>query len=118
LFPRTVLALAPLLPTARFTVVDRDAANLACARSFLDRARLLDRVAFEHDSYDPERAGPCDLLVLPLALRGQRARFYTDPPASMVAVHDWIWHRRGDRGAVVSVVLAKRINLVRGPAPA
>ena len=33
-------------------------------------------------------------------------------PARAVAVHDWIWHRRGE-GFVVSFLLLKRLNLVR-----
>lgn len=114
LFPRTVLALAPILPGARFTIVDRAATNIDCARSFLGRAGLLGRVHFEHGSYDPEHAAPCDLLVVPLALRGDRARFYAHPPAPRVAIHDWIWRRRGQHSAIASVWLAKRINLVGG----
>jgi hypothetical protein len=52
--------------------------------------------------------------VVPLALRGHRARYYAVPPAPRVAIHDWLWHRRGQRSAIVSVLLAKRINLVGG----
>jgi hypothetical protein len=55
--------------------------------------------------------------VLPLALRGDRARCYREPPAPHVIVHDWCWHRRGARGAPV-VWLGKRLNLVRRRAEA
>ena len=120
LFPRTVLALAPLLPHAHFTIVDRAAAHIAAARGQIARAGLADRVSFEIGSFDsasvPDRRRACDLLVLPLAFRGERARFYRDPPARLVAIHDWAWHApAAARGAHVRL-LPKRINLVAGPA--
>jgi hypothetical protein len=38
---------------------------------------------------------------------------YGQPAAPLVVVHDWIWRRRGAASAIVSVLLAKRLNLVR-----
>ena len=124
LFPRTVLALAPLLPHAHFTIVDRAAAHIAAARGEIARAGLADRVSFEIGSFAidsfacataPDQRPACDLLVLPLAFRGERARFYRDPPARLVAIHDWAWHApAAARGAPVRL-LPKRINLVAGP---
>jgi hypothetical protein len=55
---------------------------------------------------------PFDLVVVPLALRGDRARFYVPGAGRHALVHDWIWRRRGDAGRVVSPLLLKRVNLV------
>jgi hypothetical protein len=54
----------------------------------------------------------CDLVVFPLAFVGDRSALYRDPPAPIMLVHDWIWRRRG-ASAMVSLVLLKRLNLVR-----
>ena len=116
LFPRTALALGPLLPQARFTIVDRAAAHVAGARRQIAAAGLSERVSFEVGSFDAGQPQDCDLLVLPLAFRGERARLYRHPPAPLVAIHDWGWHApAAARGARVSL-LPKRINLVTGPA--
>jgi hypothetical protein len=53
-----------------------------------------------------------DLVVVPLAYVGDRARLYRDPPAPFLLVHDWLWRPGGTRGTVVSVLLLKRLNLV------
>jgi hypothetical protein len=119
LYPRTALILARLLPHARLTVLDAVPAHLDRARVFL--APLMDaaspRVRLAAGVFDPA-APTCDadLLVVPLAFRGDRARLYAAPPAPRVAVHDWIWRARGDRGVVVSFLLFKRLNLVTSPA--
>ncbi len=116
LFPRTTLALGPLLPHAQFTIVDRAAAHVASARRQIEQAGLSDRVAFEVGSFEGDHRLACDLLVLPLAYRGERARCYQHPPAPLVAIHDWAWHAPAAvRGARVPL-LPKRINLVTGPA--
>ena len=47
-----------------------------------------------------------------LAFIGDRSTIYQHPPAPMVLVHDWLWHRRGT-GLVVSLPLLKRLNLVK-----
>lgn len=119
LFPRTVLVLAPLLPAAHFTVVDRQSTHLNRARLFLTEAGILDRVTCESGTYTPDRATACDLLVLPLAFRGDKACFYAKPPAPLIATHDWLWRRRGQASSIVSVFLVKRINLqwIRGERP-
>jgi len=106
LFPRTVLILRRLLPRAELVVIDASAANIECARALVPGA-----VAFINDWYDPLRHGAFDLLVVPLALVGDRRVFYHQPPAAAVLVHDWLWHRRGP-GAIVSLLLLKRLNLV------
>ena len=120
LYPRTALVLARLLPRARLTLVDAVPAHLDCARAFLAplthavpaRVQFLVRV---FDAVAPIR--DTDLLVIPLAFRGKRARLYSTPPAAWVAVHDWIWRARGDRGVRVSFPLLKRLNLVSRPRP-
>jgi len=111
LYPRSVLVLGQLLPTAHFTIIDRDRTHLEQAKVFLSEARLLDRVTFQDKTYAPSSNAPCDLMIVPLAFRGDRSHFYTDAPAPWVATHDWLWHRRGHASAIVSVFLAKRINL-------
>ena len=116
LFPRTALVLGPLLPQARFTIVDRAAAHVAGARRQIAAAGLAERVSFEIGSFDAGQPQDCDLLVLPLAFRGDRAGLYRHPPAPLVAIHDWGWHApAAARGARVPL-LPKRINLVTGPA--
>ncbi len=115
LFPRTALVLARLLPRARLTVLDAVPAHLDRARAFLapltrDRA---DAVLFVAGVFDPATtSGAADLIVVPLAYRGDRRRFYEAPPAPRVAVHDWLWRRRGGAGSRISFLLLKRLNLV------
>jgi hypothetical protein len=105
LYPRTLLVLRRLLPGATFLVIDRSADNIAVARSFVGG------VEFVHDCYRPELLAGCDLAVFPLAFVGDRAALYRSPPAPRVVIHDWLWRRRG-AGAVVSLLLLKRLNLV------
>jgi hypothetical protein len=107
LFPRTALILRRLLPHASLTIVDASAMNLETARRFLD-----DGVTLVHARHDPEQHVDADLVVVPLAYRGDRRRFYRQPPAGKVIVHDWIWSRC-PKTAIVSVLLLKRLNLVR-----
>jgi hypothetical protein len=107
LFPRTLLVLRELLPQARLTVLDADADNIETARALAPPD-----VEFVHAWYEPERVAGFDLVVFPLAFRGDRAALYRHPPAKLVLIHDWLWHRRG-AGTVVSRWLLKRLNLVR-----
>jgi hypothetical protein len=108
LFPRTVLALAQAWPAARVTVLDADAAHLERARRWLAGGSL--RPIFVHAIWDPRVASTHDLVIVPLALVGDRAAAYSagGPPR---LVHDWLWRRRG-AGVVVSWWLLKRLNLV------
>jgi len=108
LFPRSYLILRELLPSARFTIIDADLANLARARALID----VSRVELVHARFPERAAEPYDLLVIPLSFDGDRDAVYAHPPAAIVAVHDWIWRRRGD-SRIVSLALLKRINLVR-----
>ncbi len=112
LFPRTALVLRRLLPAAQLTVVDASAAHLDLARTFLG-----DAVVFRRELFDPSRQVAADLVVAPLAYVGDRHRLYELPAARAVAVHDWIWSRRG-RSVVVSWLLLKRLNLVVSAEPA
>ncbi len=111
LFPRTALALARVWPAARVTIIDADADHLACARAHLAASHLPD-IELVHATWDPRAAQTHDLIIVPLALVGDRAAVYSaaGPPR---LVHDWIWRRRGP-GVVVSWPLLKRLNLV-GP---
>jgi len=91
------------------------AAHLVPAQQQIADAGLASRVTFEVGSFDAERPGACDLLVLPLAFRGDRTRFYGRPPARLTAIHDWAWRAPpAVRGVRVSL-LPKRINLVVDP---
>jgi len=105
LFPRTAIVLRRLLPRARLTVMDVNPRHLAMARRLLP-----DDVDCREEMFDG-RAVPYDLVVLPLAFDGTRPAVYEQPPAPLVAAHDWLWRRRG-QSAVVSFALLKRINLV------
>ena len=112
LFPRTALALARAWPAARVTLLDADADHLERARRWLARGPL--RPEFMHTTWDPRGAQPFDLVIVPLALVGDRAAVYAaDGPPRLV--HDWLWRRRGP-GVVVSWPLLKRLNLVVPPA--
>ncbi len=114
LFPRTAILLADLLPHARLTLLDAASVNLDLARRELDRYAVpCTRIRFVVGRHEATRSPACDLLVLPLAYRGDRDALYRTPPAPLVAVHDWIWRRRGDQGRRISWFLAKRLNLVR-----
>ncbi len=107
LFPRTALVLEQLLPGSEITIIDQSSANIQNARSFLGS-----NVRWVQARFTPELCTGTDLLIVPLAFVGDRTRFYQDPPAPAVAVHDWIWHRRA-HGVVISLLLLKRLNLVR-----
>ena len=106
LFPRTALILRELLPAARITIIDSNARNLETARALLGGD-----FEFRNERYWPGGPHDWDLTVIPLCLDGDREAIYRHPPSRAVLVHDWIWRRRG-RGAIVSAVLLKRLNLV------
>ena len=106
LFPRTALVLKQLLPGTEITIIDKSGDNIQNAREFLGTD-----VRWVNAQYSPELCQGTDLLIVPLAFVGDRTRFYRDPPAPAVAVHDWIWHRH-TRGVVISLFLLKRLNLV------
>src|SRR5262249_5124667 len=102
LFPRTYVVLSSLqlqtaqasrVPSsARFTIIDANADNLARARSFLERAaRLKPRapcvsasVELVQARYDPRDAHRYDLVVIPLSFDGDRQSVYAHPPAPAV----------------------------------
>jgi Fatty acid desaturase len=107
LFPRTVLVLRRLRPDARLVVIDVDRDHVEAARKF-----PVGNTEFVTARYDPDHHSGFDLVVIPLAYVGDRARLYREPPAPFLLVHDWLWRRRGVRGAVVSWLLLKRLNLV------
>jgi hypothetical protein len=111
LFPRSAIVLRRIAPDAAIEVLDRERRHLDRARPFVDAATSL-----VHRAYAPDEPTDADLLVLPLGYDGDRRRIYDQPPAPAVLVHDWAWSRRGD-GVVISWLLLKRLNLVRGCAP-
>ena len=107
LFPRTALLLQRLAPQAKIVVLDCNERNIRQAQPFLQQP-----VVFQIGFFDAGVALPeTDLLVVPLAFRGNRRRLYENPPARNVIIHDWIW-RQAERNAVVSWWLFKRLNLV------
>ncbi len=106
LFPRTALALQQVAPNARITVIDHSPANIASARSFLNG-----NINWSEAHFSATQPNDCDLLIVPLAFDGDRRALYDAPPAPAVAIHDWLWRRRGI-GFPVSWFLLKRINLV------
>jgi threonine dehydrogenase-like Zn-dependent dehydrogenase len=110
LFPRTALALARVWPAARVTIVDADAAHLECARRVLATHGVVD-VTFVHATWDPRAPHAYDLVILPLALVGDRDAVYSaaGPPR---LVHDWLWRPRGRASTIISWWLLKRLNLV------
>lgn len=105
LYPRTALILRRLLPEGRLTVIDANSENLEVAKD------LVNGVDFTHAWYNPARHRGFDLIVIPLSFVGDRQAIYRQPPAPAVILHDWIWRVRRP-GAVVSLLLLKRLNLV------
>jgi hypothetical protein len=105
LFPRTAMILRELLPGAALTVVDLNANHVATARKYFDG-----EVTFRHETYHSTE-DESDLVVVPLAYRGDRSEFYTHPRVRAVILHDWIW-RRSAVTTRVSWLLLKRLNLV------
>jgi hypothetical protein len=105
LFPRTLMVLQRLVPQARLVVIDRSAANIQTAQTFVNGE-------FVNAFYEPSQMNGFDLLVVPLSFLGDRETIYRRPPAPAVLVHDWIWRKRGT-GTVVSLLLLKRLNLVK-----
>jgi hypothetical protein len=110
IFPRSALVLRRVVPHAHLTVIDRDAGNVRSAGRWLD-----DDVRTVVADYEPALAQGADLIVVPLAFRGDRTRFHHSADARMVLVHDWLWQRRGVASAIVSPLLLKRVNLMRSP---
>jgi hypothetical protein len=107
LYPRTLLVLQRVLPGASLTVLDGNRDNIESASRIAEHG-----VSWVQGWYAPERAAGFDLIVFPLAYRGERQGIYARPPAPLVILHDWLWRRRGV-GVVVSWLLFKRLNLVR-----
>jgi len=107
LFPRTAVVLKRVMPWAAVTIVDMREANLGIARRILG-----DGVRFECRQYDPGRPEDADLVIIPLAFRGDRDRVYRHPNAPVILIHDWLWVRH-QPSARVSWLLVKRLNLVR-----
>jgi len=114
LFPRTALVIARLLPEARVVIIDAEQRHLEAARAYL-RACRADRPAEPEYRHATFVAGqPChefDLVVVPLAFKGDRRGLYDCPPARLLLVHDWCWRVHG-HGRLVSWLLLKRVNLV------
>jgi hypothetical protein len=105
------LVLRELLPEAQLKIVDASAENIQYARAFVNGD-----VEFSHAFYDPAHSGQSledvDLLIIPLSFQGDRAGIYRQPPARIVLIHDWLW-RRQEAGVVISLLMLKRLNLVR-----
>ena len=106
LFPRTAIILGRLIPRARLSIIEMNPANIDTARNFLGD------VHYVRERFEPASNCDYDLLVIPLAFVGNRDAFYRNPPAKFVLVHDWIWRRRGE-SAIVSLLLLKRLNMVK-----
>ncbi len=107
LFPRTALLIQELLPGVRITIIDASARNLATAQPLIGGA-----VEFVHSRYQHGDIPDCDLVIIPLCFDGDREEIYRHPPPGVpMLVHDWIWRRCGI-GAIVSLALLKRLNLV------
>jgi hypothetical protein len=108
LFPRTALVVRELAPHADIVVIDASRKHLDTARGVLGES-----VEFRHARFSAgDSARDVDLLIIPLAFRGDRRALYAEPPAPAVIVHDWLWRRHG-HGRRVSIALLKRVNLVR-----
>lgn len=111
LYPRTALILRRVDPELELRIIDMEEPHLACARDFLP-ANIEFRNAFV-DVRQPNGAlDDLDLVIFPLAFQGDREALYRNPPAPFILVHDWVWRPRAET-AIVSLLLCKRINLIR-----
>jgi hypothetical protein len=106
LFPRTALILQRLLPDTSLTIVDRSREHIQLARRFLGAD-----VSFVEATYGPTFQIPGDLVVIPLSFVGNRD-LLEPRKSAMILVHDWLWRRRG-KSVVISLMLAKRLNLLK-----
>jgi hypothetical protein len=109
IFPRSALLALELWPDAEITVLDARASHLERARAWLPP-----RVRLVCARYEPGSPLCADVAFLPLALSGDRARAYAEPPAPACILHDWMWRARGE-GVLVAWWLAKRARLVTQP---
>lgn len=117
LFPRTVLVLRRVLPDADLLVIDDQPEHVAVARRHLALMAVPERmVTFRQEAFADDGLDDVDLVIFPLAFRGDRDALYRNPPASVTLIHDWLWRRRGRAGTVVSPWLLKRLN-VAAPQP-
>jgi hypothetical protein len=119
LFPRSALVLRRVCPDARVVIIDADRCHLDAARHFLQTHPPTGTSSpeFRHATFVAgDDCAEFDLVIVPLAFKGDRARLYDHPPAPRVLIHDWCWRPRG-RGRLVSLALLKRVNLV-GDRPA
>jgi hypothetical protein len=114
LFPRTALVLRQLRPDARLVLIDVNAAHLAQAAARLgEDAKTVGLLVADFPPEGLEGLGErFDVVVIPLAYRGDRTQLYRRPPAPVTFIHDWMWRRRGDAGRRISWCLLKRLNLV------
>jgi hypothetical protein len=114
-FPRSIIVLRSLYPRAHIRVVDASAQNIETARRYLTGAETGQDVDFAQASFTPEQANASiDLLVLPLALIGERQAYCSRPRAKRILVHAWLWQRQSRCTAVVAPWLVKRDSFVVG----
>jgi len=105
LFPRSLIILKKLYPNAQIAGIEGDLDHIEIAKRLVD-------ANFTHQWFDPTKRCDFDLLVIPLAYFGDRQTLYQNPPARHVLIHDWLWREQG-QSAIVSLLLLKRLNLVK-----
>jgi hypothetical protein len=112
LYPRTLLALAPLVPDAQITVIDSNAEHMHTAQA-IARASGIDcsRVHWEHAAFSLASCPRFDLSIVPLGFSGDRTTLYRQARGALM-IHDWAWRIRGQCGTAITWWLPKRINLV------
>jgi hypothetical protein len=118
LFPRTLLVLSRLLPDAQLIVVDGSDVSVDRAKQYLSQRapHLAAATQFVVSLFRAEHAQGADLVVTPLALLGNsRALVRLGVP---LMTHDWIFQSDGDRSAVVSWLLLKKLTLHGVPSAA
>jgi fatty acid desaturase len=115
LFPRSLLLLRRVFPSAAFSVIDKSADSVARAQSYLaTRSLASDGIEFQVAAFDPLRHAGFDLVVTPLAFVGSASVLERVGDGTSLLRHDWIWRQRGEATAVVSWLLLKRMNLSPG----
>lgn len=114
LFPRTALVLRTIYPTADLVLLDAEEGHLDRARDYLrENGHPLAQLEFRCGRFAPGACCDADLVVVPLGFFGDRKALYRQGSGPPIIVHDWLWHRCGRASTTVSLLLLKRLNLLR-----
>jgi hypothetical protein len=115
-FPRSVILLRQLYPSAKIMVVDKCLNNLAIAKRHLqNQNHALERIQLCNGLAASTHLSIYDLVLVPLGFNGDKKSLFTTSlhtSKTVFLLHAWMWHS-GEKGIRVSWWLLKRINYFR-----